>query len=89
MTLPAKDTYPIRDKALLELYATGCRASEVSDLTLGNLHLESAYCLYQGKGGKQRLVPLAPRAIQTLQEYLTTERPMLVNAGSFESADDP
>ena len=83
-----KDTYPIRDKALLELlYATGCRASEVSDLTLGNLHLESAYCLYQGKGGKQRLVPLAPRAIQTLQEYLTTERPMLVEcAGSFESA---
>ena len=60
-----KDTYPIRDKALLELlYATGCRASEVSDLTLGNLHLESAYCLYQGKGGKQRLVPLAPRAIK-------------------------
>ena len=73
-----KDTYPLRDKALLELlYATGCRASEVVGLTLNNLHLDTGYCLYHGKGGKHRLVPLAPRAIKSLTMYLQIERPML------------
>ncbi len=73
-----KDTFPLRDKALLELlYATGCRASEVVGLTLNNLHLDSGYCRYLGKGGKQRLVPLAPQAMKSLTEYLQHERPML------------
>lgn len=78
-----KDMFPLRDKALLELlYATGCRASEVVGLTLNNLHLESGYCRYHGKGGKQRLVPLAPRAVNSLTEYLQTERPMLTECTS-------
>ena len=51
-----------RDRALLELlYATGCRASEISNLKLHDLHLEEGYSICRGKGDKQRMVPLGPR----------------------------
>ncbi|MEC7566021.1 MAG: site-specific tyrosine recombinase XerD [Planctomycetota bacterium] len=72
------DTYPMRDRALLELlYATGCRASEVSSLTLQDTHLDESYCKYDGKGGKQRLVPLAPQAVRAIANYMQYERPTL------------
>jgi len=53
------DTFWRRDRALLELlYATGCRVTEVSHLTMPDVHLDERYCKCQGKGNKQRLVPL-------------------------------
>ena len=70
-----------RDRALLEmLYATGCRASEVSNLALGDIHLDEAYCLCRGKGDRQRIVPLGRRAIEAIRKYLEGERPQLVAA---------
>jgi integrase/recombinase XerD len=72
------DAYWQRDRALLELlYATGCRASEVSNLTLADLHLEQRYCLAHGKGSKDRLTPLGDAAVQAVREYLAAERPKL------------
>ncbi len=68
-----------RDRALLELlYATGCRASELSHLKLADLHLNESYCLCKGKGDKERLVPLGRRAIEAVRDYLAFERPKLV-----------
>jgi integrase/recombinase XerD len=67
-----------RDRALLELlYATGCRASEISHLKLADVRLDEGFCVCHGKGDKQRLVPLHRRAAQRLQEYLAHERPRL------------
>ena len=72
------DTYCSRDRALLELlYATGCRASEVSNLKLEDTHLGDRYCICRGKGDKQRIVPLSPTAIDAVKQYQTDERPML------------
>jgi integrase/recombinase XerD len=72
------DPYWRRDRALLEvLYATGCRASEVSNLPLRDVHIEESYCLCQGKGSKQRLVPLGRMALDAVEEYLSAERPRL------------
>jgi integrase/recombinase XerD len=72
----ARDRSWRRDRALLEmLYATGCRASEVSHLRLGDLHLEEKYCRCTGKGNKERIVPLGQRAIDAIREYMTHERP--------------
>jgi integrase/recombinase XerD len=66
-----------RDRALLEmLYATGCRASEISHLQLPDVHLDEGYCLCKGKGNKERLVPLGKRAIQAVRDYLQHERPV-------------
>jgi integrase/recombinase XerD len=65
------DRFFVRDRALLEtLYATGCRASEVVNLTLGDVHLDSGFCKCTGKGNKQRVVPLGSKAIEALRVYL-------------------
>ncbi len=75
------DGLGIRDRAILELlYATGCRVSEVSDLLLANVHLDEAFCLVQGKGSKQRMVPLGRRAIECITIYLQQQRPRLAVA---------
>ncbi|MFM2094447.1 MAG: Tyrosine recombinase XerD [Planctomycetota bacterium] len=75
------DPLPHRDRALLEiLYATGCRASEVSSLRLCDLHLQQAYCVCYGKGNKQRVVPLGRPAIEAVKTYLAEERPRLASA---------
>ena len=79
------DPYWRRDRALLELlYATGCRASELSNLKLEDVHLKDGYCLCRGKGDKERLVPLGGRAVDAFQEWLDKERPEL--ASRVESA---
>ena len=76
------DAYYRRDRALLELlYATGCRASEVSHLKLADLHLDERYCLAHGKGSKDRLTPLNATAARVIREYLTHDRPKLIKPG--------
>src|SRR5207302_9950946 len=67
--LPVERFY-LRDRALLEtLYATGCRASEVVGLRLEDLHLDNAFCKCQGKGNKQRVVPLGRPAVSAVRAY--------------------
>jgi len=73
------DRYFVRDRAILEtLYATGCRVSEVANLKMEDLHLDSAFCKCFGKGNKQRIVPLGRAAITALRTYLDEQRPRLV-----------
>lgn len=73
-----EDRFYLRDRALLEtLYATGSRASEVVNLQLPDMHLDSAFCKCMGKGSKQRVVPLGAPAISILKIYLQDQRPQL------------
>jgi integrase/recombinase XerD len=68
----------LRDRALLEtLYATGCRAGEVSGLKLEGVNLEIGYVRCRGKGSKERIVPLGRQARAALEEYLERGRPRL------------
>ncbi|MFN7730727.1 MAG: site-specific tyrosine recombinase XerD [Pirellula sp.] len=76
----------IRDRAILELmYATGCRVSEVCDMLLVNVYLDDGYCLAEGKGSKQRMVPLGERAVSVLRQYLSDMRPDLLGHHTPES----
>lgn len=78
-----EDRFYLRDRALLEtLYATGSRASEVANLRLPDLYLDSAFCKCLGKGSKQRVVPLGQPAVVALKAYLNTLRPTLVRPDS-------
>jgi integrase/recombinase XerD len=80
LAAPARyDTYWLRDVCLLELlYATGCRVSEVSNLLLANVHLDDGYCLVEGKGSKQRMVPIGVHAVAAIRNYLAEGRPALL-----------
>lgn len=64
-----------RDYALLLfLYNTGARASEASDLTIGDLHLDHASVDILGKGRKRRQCPLWPATVRELRA-LVNDRP--------------
>ena len=66
----------LRDRALLELlYATGCRASEVSTLELTDVRLGESFCTCRGKGNKERVVPLGRRAVAAIRGWLERARP--------------
>jgi integrase/recombinase XerD len=72
------ELYYFRDRALLEmLYATGCRASEISNLQLRDVHLKERFCKCHGKGSKQRMVQLGDAAIEAVTQYLERLRPQL------------
>ena len=52
-----------RNRAILEmLYGSGLRVSELVNLKLSNMYLQDDYMLIEGKGSKQRLVPISPEA---------------------------
>ncbi|OQA15224.1 MAG: Tyrosine recombinase XerD [Chloroflexi bacterium ADurb.Bin360] len=72
----------LRDRTLLEvLYATGLRATEAIALRTGDVDLVGGVLRCVGKGNKERLIPLHPRAQQILSRYLSEARPfLLINA---------
>ena len=73
-----------RDRALLELlYASGARVNEACTLTLDRLDLAQAQVRLEGKGGKDRIVPIGGAAIRALTVYLDSARPALL-AGVVE-----
>ena len=85
------DRFYHRDRALLEtLYATGCRASEVVDLKVGDVYLDSAFCKCTGKGNKQRVVPLGRPAVAALRAYMDVGvRAGKATAGIAEAQEQP
>ena len=56
------------------LYATGIRVSELVSLNLDNVNLKMGFLKCDGKGNKERIVPLGSVAIKSLQEYLQNGR---------------
>ncbi len=76
----AIDPLGLRDRAILELlYATGMRRMELVNLDIEDLDLYSASVLIrQGKGGKDRVLPLGHLTIRWLRAYLKRSRPKLV-----------
>ncbi|MCA9087714.1 MAG: site-specific tyrosine recombinase XerD [Planctomycetaceae bacterium] len=77
-----EDPFPLRDRAVLAtLYATGCRASEISGLRLQDLQLEQRFCRCLGKGNKERIVSMTPTAVRAISAYLEQERPRMTHNG--------
>jgi len=70
----------LRDRAMLELlYATGLRVSELVNLGVLDLSLaDGVVRVVEGKGGKDRLVPLGGEAAHWLDRYLKSSRVALL-----------
>jgi len=64
-----------RNKAILEtLYSCGLRVSELIELKISNLFFESGFIKIEGKGSKERLVPISTKAIKEINLYLSEYR---------------
>lgn len=59
-----------RNRAILEtLYSCGLRVSELCNLKISDLYFEEGFIKVEGKGSKQRLVPISPRAIKEINYW--------------------
>ena len=69
----------LRDKAILEvLYSTGIRHAELINLTVPDVDLvERELCIRNGKGGRDRVVPLGELATSYVAQYIKKVRPAL------------
>jgi integrase/recombinase XerD len=81
LTAPALDTpLGVRDRAMLEtFYSTGIRRMELAGLAVYDLDVERGTLMVrQGKGKKDRMIPIGPRAVAWIDKYLREVRSDLV-----------
>ena len=71
-----------RDRAIIELlYSCGLRVSELCNLLLSDLYLDESFLRVIGKGNKQRLVPISPRAIKELRLWFVDRNAIEIKPG--------
>lgn len=72
-----------RNKAIVEtLYGSGLRVSELINIELSKIYFAEGYMLVEGKGSKQRLVPLSPQSIRQIELWKVDRNLMKVKKGS-------
>ena len=72
-----------RNKAIIEtLYGSGLRVSELINIELSKIYFAEGYMLVEGKGSKQRLVPLSPQSIRQIELWKVDRNLMKVKKGS-------
>ncbi|MBI5098090.1 MAG: site-specific tyrosine recombinase XerD [Nitrospirae bacterium] len=77
---PHGEKLSLRDQALLEIiYSSGLRASEVVNMKVGDINFEAGFITIQGKGSKERVIPVNETALKTLKRYIEELRPVLLN----------
>ena len=71
-----------RNRAIIEvLFSCGLRVSELVGLKLSNLYLDEEFLRVEGKGRKERLVPLSPKAIKELRLWFDDRQHMDIKPG--------
>ena len=78
----------VRDRVMLEvLYATGIRRAELAHLTVADINLtKRTLFVAEGKGARDRIVPLGERCTVWVVRYLTDTRPALLASDLNEPA---
>ncbi len=76
-----------RNRAIIEmLYGSGLRVSELVNLKLSNMYRAEGYMLIEGKGSKQRLVPISDEAEQWFQFWMEDRALLTIEAGQEDYA---
>lgn len=71
-----------RNKAIIEtMYSCGLRVSELVGLRISQLYPDEEYIVVEGKGGKQRLVPISSRALHEIALYMQDRRRLTPKKG--------
>ncbi len=71
-----------RNRAMLEvLYSCGLRVSELISLRFSDVYMDEGFIKVEGKGGKQRLVPISHTAIKEIKNYLYDRNTVMVKKG--------
>lgn len=72
----------VRDHCIIEvLYSCGLRISELTNLQISNLFLDEGFIRIQGKGSKERLVPISARAVRELRMWFEVRKHIDVKPG--------
>ncbi len=73
----------LRNHTIIEiLYGSGVRASELTELRISHINFSEGYMLVEGKGSKQRIVPLSDIALSLISEYIPERNKLNVRKGS-------
>lgn len=71
-----------RNRSILEtLYSCGLRVSELVNLKLSDLYFDEGFIKVEGKGNKQRLIPISPRAMDEIKLYFIDRNQIEVKKG--------
>ena len=71
-----------RNRAIIEvLFSCGLRVSEFINLKLSNLYVDEQFIRVMGKGSKERLVPISPRALEELNYWFSMRNEMSIKPG--------
>ena len=79
------DAKGYRDKAMLELlYATGIRVTELIDLNINDINLSAGVVRCRSRD-KERFIPMYPKAVKALEDYINLVRPQMIALPDEES----
>ena len=71
-----------RNKAIIEtLFSCGLRVSELCNLKMSNLYLDEGFIKVEGKGSKQRLVPISHKAVKELEFWFEDRNRIAIRPG--------
>ncbi|MCM1291749.1 MAG: tyrosine recombinase XerD [Prevotella sp.] len=80
--LPPDKNESVRNRAIIEtLYGSGLRVSELTDMRLSRIDFKTQCAIVEGKGSKQRIVPLSPVAVDAIMEYLPQRHRLDIKPG--------
>lgn len=83
--IPDDKDESLRNHAIIEtIYGSGLRVSELIDIRLSRLNLDEGCMIVEGKGKKQRIVPVSPVASELIQEYLPQRASLKIKPDSSD-----
>lgn len=69
--IPQEKEEALRNEAIIEtLYGSGLRVSELVDARISRMSLSDGLLIVEGKGSKQRMVPLSPTSVELIEKWL-------------------
>lgn len=81
--IPSDKEESLRNHAIIEtLYGSGLRVSELTDARISRLSFDDGCMIVEGKGSKQRIVPISPVAMDLIKDYLPKRAQLNIKSDS-------